>query len=77
MALVKTKTGVEIDVVGNANLDSIPHLVCKIPNPLYYQSSILYKYIIIPAHLVHADNGVEWVEVIHDVQVSPQSPQST
>jgi len=74
--IVKTKSGVELEVVSNATIDNTPHLICKLPHNLYYQSSILYKYIIIPAYEVSSDNGLAWCEVIPNTPTTQETPQS-
>lgn len=60
---MKTKSDVEIEVVGQISLNGKNYFICNLPNPLYVKEIILYKYILLPISDFNIDNGIEWADV--------------
>lgn len=59
----KTKNGLDVEVVGSINVDNTNHVIVKLPNPQYYLSTELFRYIVIPASNLINPN-IEWVEEV-------------
>ena len=61
---MKTKTGLEVDVLGQIQIDNKPHFIVKMPHA-FYESGILIAHILLPAsELDGVNNGIPPAEVV-------------
>lgn len=73
MPILRTKGGIEFEVIGQFNMNGKVQCIVQLPNSVYYHSGDnlqLFKYIMLPmSEFVH-DNGIENAEVVPKQEVS-------
>lgn len=62
---MKTKSGKEVEILGQIHVNGHVHYISKLQSPLYIvDSSTLTKYILIPATEFNLDNGIPYAEIV-------------
>ena len=61
---MKHKSGIEINVVSEINVDNRRHFICKM-NP-FYKNELLVSLIILPASEFEHNDGSPWCEIVNN-----------
>jgi hypothetical protein len=62
---MKLKSGPDLVVLGEVNVDNRPHVICKAIHP-FYTNGVLVSMLVLPVSEFEHNNGAEWCEVIPD-----------
>jgi predicted metalloenzyme YecM len=61
---MRTKSGQELDILGQTNIGDIPHFVVKLASPVYVEDKLISIVLMPFTHFEDVRNDAEYVEVV-------------
>ena len=60
---MKTKSGIELLILGQIQIDGKQHYIVQMPNA-FYQHGLLVRHVVLPMHYFDVDNGISPAEIV-------------